>query len=61
MVQVKSRKSGQRVVQAEGAARTKALGGLACLRDRSPGSIEPSEQGEEKGQMALGLGSHCKI
>lgn len=39
----------------------KSLGGLACLRDRSPGSIEPSEQGGEKGQMVLGLGSHCKI
>lgn len=53
--------SGRRAVQAEGAARAKALGGWACLRDRSPGSIEPSEQGGEKGQMVLGLGSPCKI
>ena len=29
--------------QAGGAARTKALGRLACLRDRSPARIEPGE------------------
>ena len=40
--------SGARAFQAEGEARAKAVGGLACLGDRSPGNIEPSEQGGKK-------------
>lgn len=60
MVGDEPRGSGQRVVQAEGAARAKALGGWACLRDRSPGSIKPSEQGGEKGRWFWALGAPAK-